>query len=119
MFHLPKNYLHDRLVLLLLTINTFITALLSLLIMLRMDSSRAESYITQYRANLGVDAFHSGSGTAFFSFIAFAVVVLLFNTVLSMRVYPLHRQFAIVVLGLGLLLLVMALFVSNALLVQR
>jgi hypothetical protein len=117
--HIPKNYFHDRLVLVLLTINSFLAALLSILILLRMDSSRAESYIVQYRANLGVDAFHSGSGSAFFAFIGFALLVLIFHTLLSMKVYPLHRQFAIAVLCLGLLLLVMTLFVSNALLVQR
>ena len=119
MIHIPKNYFHDRFVLLFLTINTFLTALLSVLILLRLDSSRAESYIVQYRANLGVNAFRSGSGSTFLMFIAFALMVLIFHIVLSMRVYSLHRQFALAVLCLGLLLLVMALFVSNALLVQR
>lgn len=119
MFHIPKNYLHDRFVLLLLTINGFVAALLSILILLRLDSTKADSYIVQYRSNLGVNEFQSGGGATFISFILFALMILVLNTILSMRIYSVHRQFALVILGLGLLLLVMALFVSNALLVQR
>ncbi len=117
--HIPKNYFHDRFALLLLTVNTFLVGLMSILILLRLDSTKAESYIIQYRANLGVNAFRSGGGTTFISFIIFSLIILLLTTVLSMRIYPVHRQFALMILGLGLLLLVMALFVSNALLVQR
>lgn len=119
MLHIPKNYFHDRLVLLFLTVNTFLAGLISVLILLRLDSTKAESYIVQYRANLGVNAFRSGGGATFIGFIIFALIILIMHTVLSMRVYSLHRQFALVILGLGALLLVMALFVSNALLVQR
>ncbi len=119
MLHIPKNYFHDRLVLLFLTVNTFLAGLMSILILLRLDSTKAESYIVQYRANLGVNAFRSGGGATFIGFIIFALIILIMHTVLSMRVYSLHRQFALVILGLGTLLLVMALFVSNALLVQR
>lgn len=117
--HIPKNYLHDRLVLLLLTVNAFLAGLMSLLILLRLDSSKAESYIVQYRANLGVNSFKSGDGSTFITFIVFAIFVVVMHTLLSMRVYAQHRRYAIIVLSLGLLLLVMALFVSNALLVQR
>lgn len=119
MFHVPKNYLHDRLVLLLLTVNTFLAALMSILILLRLDSTKAESYITQYRANLGVNAFRSGGSATFYEFILFGLLTLGVHTVLSMRVYASHRQYALVILMLCLLILIMALFVSNALLVQR
>jgi len=119
MFHIPKNYFQDRLILLLLTVNTFLVGLNSILILLRLDSSKAESYIIQYRANLGVNAFRSGGATTFISFILFSLLIMLITTVLSMRVYSLHRQFAVIILALAALLLIMALFVSNALLVQR
>lgn len=116
---IPKNYFHDRLVLLLLTVNAFITGLVSILILLRLDSSRAESYIVQYRSNLGVDAFQSGGSSTFIAFIVFVLLIMGMHTVLSMRVYQKHRQLALLVLYFALFLLVMALFVSNALLVQR
>lgn len=119
MIHIPEKYFHDRLVLLFLTVNTFLAGLVSVLILLRLDSSKAESYIVQYRSNLGVDAFESGGSSTFISFILFVVLILGLHTVLSMRVYGHHKQLAHLILALGLLLLVMTLFVSNALLVQR
>lgn len=116
---IPKRYFHDRLVLLLLSINTFVATLNSVLILLRMDSSRADSYIVQYRANLGLSAFKAGGSSTFVSFIFFSLMTLAFSAILSMRVYPFHRQFAVVILSLTLLLLALALIVSNALLVLR
>jgi hypothetical protein len=117
--HIPKNYFHDRLILLLLSVNTFLAGLMSVLILLRLDSSRAESYIVQYRASLGVNSFKSGDGSTFIGFIVFGIFIVVMHTLLSMRVYSQHRRYAIVALSLALLLLIMALFVSNALLVQR
>lgn len=117
--HVPKKYFHDRLVLLLLSVNTFLALLGSVLILLRLDSGRSQSYIVQYRANLGLSAYKVGDATTFISFIIFAAVVLVFHTLLSMRVYHVRRQVAITVLGMGLLLLTLALIVSNALLILR
>jgi hypothetical protein len=116
---IPKRYFHDRLVLLLLSINTFLAVLSSVLILLRMDSSRADSYIVQYRANLGLSAFKAGGSSTFLSFILFAFITLGLSVMLSMRVYPFHKQFAVAILSLGLLLLTLGLIVSNALLVLR
>jgi len=42
-----------------------------------------------------------------------------FHVFISLRVFLIHRQLAAVVLALGTLLLVLALIVSNALLVLR
>ena len=106
-------------VLLLLSINTFLALLCSILILLKLDAGQSEGYIIQYRANLGLSAFKSGGVSTLISFILFATLVLLFHTLLSMRVYTIRRNFAIAVLGMGLLLLVVATIVSNALLVLR
>ena len=46
------------------------------------------------------------------------VATLLITTLLSYRVYKHHRQYAVAVLGLGLILTSAAVIVSNALLVQ-
>jgi hypothetical protein len=116
---IPKSYFHDRLVLLLLSINSFLTVLSTIFILLKMDSSRADSYIVQYRANLGLSAFKAGGSDTFISFILFSVITLVFSVLLSMRVYSFHKQFSIAILSLGLLLLVLSLIVSNALLVLR
>jgi hypothetical protein len=114
----PKQYLHDRLVLLLASVNVFLTLLLALLTLLRLDTSHS-SYIVQYRSSAAINAFKSGSSTELFSFIIFGLMVLAIHTTISLRVYRIHRQLAVTVLGLGTLLLVLAIIVSNALLVLR
>jgi len=103
--------------LLLLSSNAFLALLTSILILLRLDTGRPDGYIVQYRANLGLSAFKSGGASVFLSFIVFSAFALAFHAVLSMRVYPVRRHFAVAILGLGLLLLILSLIVSNALLV--
>lgn len=115
---IPKKFFHDRAVLLLLSINTFLALLGVLLILLRLDAGQ-DGYIVEYRSNLGLSAFKSGGAGTFFSFIIFYVLVLAFHTFLSIRVYDIRRRLSLTVLGFGLLLLLLAVIVSNALLVLR
>ena len=115
---MPKKYLHDRVILLLLTVNTFLTLLASIMILLRLDS-RVNGYIVQYRVNLGINAYKSGGITQVLSFMAFCFVVLAVHTALSLKAYPIHRHFAIGILGLGSLLILLAIIISNSLLVLR
>ena len=115
---IPKQYLRDRLVLLLVSVNIFLTFLLAMLVLLRLDTSHS-SYIVQYRSNVSINAFKSGTSTDLLSFIVFGLLVLTANTVISLRVYLIHRQLAVAALGLGTLLLLLAIIVSNALLVLR
>jgi hypothetical protein len=117
--HVPKRYFHDRLVLLLLTINSFLAVSGALMLLFRLDNGRSEGYIVQFRSNLGLSAFKSGSSAVFISFIIFSLIVLTYHTVLSIRVYHLRRSFSTVVLSLGTLLLILSIVVSNALLVLR
>lgn len=114
--HIPKNYFHDRIVLLLITVNAFLTLLAGVLVVLNMDFNRPDGYIVQYRANLGLSAYKAGSSLVILSFIGFALAVMVLHTLLSMKMYTHRRTFAIAMLGLGTLLLIVTLFVSNALL---
>ena len=115
---IPKQYLHDRIILLIVSVNLFLTLLLAILTLLRLDTSHS-SYIIQYRANAAINAFRSGSSSELFSFILFGILVFIFHTLISIRVYRIHRQLSVIVLGLGTLLLVLAIIISNALLVLR
>lgn len=117
-----KAYIHDRLILLLLTVNTFLAALGSLLILLRLDPGRNEGYIVQCRdcSNIAnVDRYQFGHASDILAFIAFMLLILVINTVLSIKIYHLHRQFAVTILAMGLLLITLAIIVSNALLVLK
>ncbi len=105
-------------VLLIVSVNAFLAFLLAVLTFVRVDTSHS-SYIVQYRSNATINAFKSGSSTELYSFILFGLLVLAIHTAISLRAYRIHRQLAVVVLGLGTLLLVVAIVVSNALLVLR
>ena len=91
----------------------------SIFMLLRLSTNHGNGYIVQYRSNLGIDAFKTGSVGELLSFIGFALLVLAIHFVLSMRAYRIHRQLAVTILGLGVLLLLLTIIVSNALLVLR
>ncbi len=117
--HIPKNYFHDRFVLVLLSVNTFLTVAAAIFTFLQLDSGDGNSYIISYRSNLGLDAFTAGTATDFVYFVLLAVFVLVFHTYLSLRIYEARKRFAIAVLALATLLLVLILIVTNALFVLR
>jgi hypothetical protein len=116
---IPRRYLHDRIVLLLLSINVFLALLTSLWVLLKLDAGRSAGYIVQYRASLGISALKTGNATDLIAFIAFVLLVLVIHTFMSIKAYPIRREVSIIILILGVLLLLLALIVSNALLVLR
>lgn len=110
-----RRYIHDRLILLLLSINTFLFILGSLLIVLRLDSSNS-SYIIEHRTNLGISGNKPGNTLQVLSFVVYMAIVLVINTLLSARVYRIRREYATTILGMGTFLLIMAILVSYLLL---
>jgi hypothetical protein len=117
--HIPKHYFHDRLIVLLLSVNTFLALLGSVLVLFRLDGGGSDVYIIQYRANLGLSAFKRGGSAPLMSFVIFGLLVLVIHVGLSMRVYPVRRQLAVAVLAMASLLLCLSIIVSNALLILR
>jgi hypothetical protein len=114
---IPKEYVHDRIVLLLLSINAVLSALTIITVALRLQGTNSEGYIVQYRANLGLNAFKVGGLGAVLSMVVFSVVVMAFHTVLSLRTFNISRSLALGILMLGTLLLALALIISNSLLI--
>ena len=114
-----KKYFQDHFVLLLLSINTFLAIAGIIFILLRLSSSHGNGYIVQYRPNLGINSYQTGSVLELISFIIFGLLIMFINTSLSYRLYKIHRQLSIVILSLGILLLVLTIIISNALLLLR
>lgn len=104
--------------LLFVSVLVFLTVLLMVLVALRLSTGH-NSYIVQYRSSVGINNFTTGSIMGLLDFIVFGFLVLVTHVVLSIRTYHIHRQLSVVILGLGVLLLVLAIIVSNALLVLR
>ena len=117
--HISKKFFYDRLVLVLITINSFFALAGSLFLLLRLDGGDDGSYIISYRSNLGLDAFRAGTTIDFIYFVIVAAFILLFHTYIAMRMYESRKYFAISVLSLGTLLLALIIIVTNALLVLR
>ena len=115
----PKKYIHDRLVLLFLSISSFLVVLGSFLIILRLDTGSKGIYWAQYRSNLGISAYIPGRITDILAFIVFLLIIFGMNIFLSMKVYQHHRNYAITVLSLGTLLVLLTVIVSNLLLNLR
>jgi len=118
----PKKYFHDHLVLLLLSINAFLAVAGSIFILVKLGTSHSNGYIVQCRdcSNASaINKFSTGSVVDLLSLVAFALLVVIAHTMLSLRAYHIHRQLAIAILSLGMLLLVLTIIVSNALLVLR
>lgn len=114
---ISKKYLHDRIVLLLLTINGFLILLATILIFLKISSGQGGNYIIQYRPNLGISAYGAGKQSDFLAFILFGLVTFGLSVVLSVRIFSKHRSFALAILGFTTLISVLTVIVSNALLV--
>lgn len=116
---ISKKFFHDHWVLLLLSINAFLALMVTVTILLQLGNSNSIGYIVQYRPSLGIGAFETGSILELFSFIGFSLLALAAHTLLSMRSYHVRRQLALVILGLGILLQILTLIISNALLSLR
>lgn len=116
---IPKNYFHDRLILLLLSVNSFLAIVGSLLILFRLDVGSKGIYWAQYRANLGINAHQAGSISDILAYIVFLIFLLVMNTLLSMKSYRYHKNYSVMVLGLGSLLMILTIIVSNSLLDLR
>lgn len=113
------KYFRDRVIMLLLSTTIFLALAMSLFVLLRLGSNHSNGYIVQYRPNLGLDAFKTGNIAGLLSFVGFAILVPVVHTLLSLRTYAIHRQLAIVIMASAVLLLALAIIVSNALLVLR
>lgn len=117
--HPSKRYIHDRLVLLLISASIFFVILTALSVVWQLGSVRSEGYIIQYRPSLGLSAFKKGDNLEIIAFPIFAALVFLFHLILSIKTYHIRRHFSVAVLGMGLLLIVLALIISYSLLRLR
>lgn len=112
----PKKYTHDRTVLLLLTVNIFLTLLISVLVLLSLTGSSDKVLTVEHRPLLGLSANSVGSTFDMASLVLFPVAIMAINTVLSTKVYPIRRHFGIVVLAMATLLITLSGIVSYFLL---
>jgi hypothetical protein len=113
---IPKHYLHDKTIIALLSANTVLFLFAALFVLLRIDPAEGSTHIVQYRSNMGIGAFKSGSISELRLLALFAVVQIVCSTILSVRLYVHRRHLAIAVLALTTFILVVTPVVTDALL---
>ena len=113
---IPKHFFQDKTVLLLLGINSVLALFAVLYIVLRVDPAEATTRIVQYRSNLGIGAFKSGSTSEIQLIALFVVLQYVFSWVLSVRLYVHRRHMSLVVLSLTTFMLLLTPIVTDALL---
>jgi hypothetical protein len=112
---IPKRFLHDRIVLLLITFISIFMVIGISLVLIRFDASRNPTTTIAYRPNITGSQYQSGKPIDIYTMALFMLVTAVGSAFLGARVYYLRRSLSVFILGSGVLLLLLSIIVSNAL----
>ncbi len=116
---IPSKYFHHRSILLFLIINSVLLAVGTLLVLFRLDSDTASSYIIEYRANLGIGEYEIGNSLDVAGFVFFLIANFIITLLISIRSFNLRKNVSVMVLVIASLITVLTIIVSNALMTLR
>jgi hypothetical protein len=119
---ISSKFFKDHFILLMTTVNLFLCIIAIVFIIVRLSSVHSTNYIIQCRNCSdpnAVNKFITGSVVDMVSFIVFSVVVLVSSGTLSYRVFLINRKLSIAILGMGIILQVLTLIITNALFILR
>lgn len=111
----PKSFFHDRLVLLILSINTFLALALIITALLSLSDAGA-GFIKEFRSDLGLDGYKAGGTLDIAAFAVFSVILYVFQFFSSTKIYHIRRHLALIILLLTMIVYIFSLMVINALL---
>jgi hypothetical protein len=112
---IPKKFLHDRLVLLLITAMAILVVLGVSLVLLRFDVARNPTTIVSYRPNITGTQYISGKPIDIYSLAVFMILTSAAAVVISSRIYRAKRFAALFMLGSTIFLLILSTIVANSL----
>ena len=112
---IPKNYLHDRLVLLLITIVSVVTVIGICVVLLRFDPSRNPIAIVGYRPNVSGTIYQPGKTIDIYSMAVYMIFTAAASIFLSAKTYQVRRFVSIFILAASIFLLILSTIVSNSL----
>ncbi|MBI2589202.1 hypothetical protein HYW35_03310 [Candidatus Saccharibacteria bacterium] len=112
---LPKKFLHDRLVLLLISLLAVVLVVGVSLVLLRFDVSNNPTTIVAYRPNISGSSYQSGKPIDIYSLALFMIITAFAAVVLSARTYFVQRYVSVFILVSGLFLLILSTIVANSL----
>jgi hypothetical protein len=112
---IPKKFLHDRMVLLLMTVMAVLVVIGVSVVLLRFDVSRNPTTIVAYRPNVSGTQYLSGKPIDIYSLAVFMIVTSAAAVIISARIYNAKRYAALFMLGSTIFLLVLSTIVANSL----
>ena len=112
---IPKNYLHDRLVLLLITIISILTVVGVCVVLLRFDPSRNPTTIVGYRPNISGTIYQPGKTIDIYSLAIYMVFTAAAAIFLGAKTYQARRFISVFILSACIFLLILSTIVANSL----
>lgn len=112
---IPKKFLHDRLVLLLITLMSILVVIGVSVVLLRFDVSRNPTTIVAYRPNITGTQYISGKPIDIYSLAVFMIMTAIASIAISSRIYIAKRYAALFLLSSTVFLLIVSTIVANSL----
>jgi hypothetical protein len=111
----PKKFLHDRVVLLLITVIAILVVVGVSVVLLRFDVSRNPTTVVAYRPNISGTQYISGQPIDIYSLAIFMILSSIGAIIISARVYEVKKPAAMFMLGSTVFLLILSTIVANSL----
>jgi hypothetical protein len=112
---LPKKYLNDRVILLLLTLLAILVVIGVSLVVMRFDPSRNPTTTIAYRPSITGTQYQSGRPLDIYLLAVFMILTSAVALILSIRTYHIRRFVSVFILASTVFLLILAIRVSNSL----
>jgi hypothetical protein len=112
---IPKKFLHDRAVLLLITVIAVLVVIGVSVVLLRFDISRNPTTIVAYRPNVTGTQYLSGKPVDIYSLALFMIFTSVAAIAVSSRVYAVKKPAALFMLTSTVFLLILSTVVANSL----
>lgn len=109
---LSKKFLHDRLVLLLITLISLIVVIGVSVVLLRFDASKNPTTTVAYRPSIVGSQYQSGKPIDIYSMAVYMIVTAVAGVFLSSKIYTVRHYLSIFTLSSTILLLILAIRVS-------
>jgi phosphate starvation-inducible membrane PsiE len=112
---IPKKFLQDKSVLLLVSVIMLLLVIGVSAVLLRFDVSKNPTTVVAYRPNISGASYQSGKPIDIYSMAIYIVFTAIAGVFLSARVYRVRHSVSIFVLASTVLLLILATIVANSL----
>ncbi len=103
-----KKFLHDRLVLLLITVVAILLVMGVSVVLLRFDVSKNPTTIVAYRPNISGASYLSGKPIDIYSLVVYMLLISVTGVILGARTYVVRRSISIFMLSSTIFLLILA-----------